>query len=154
MMQNKDQSRLLIATFIVATSIAVFFSDAKINVEPSSGWGYVVGVALFSLLISSALSFLYIICKGYELRHKEPGANNFIDKKNYLLFDWSIKSYPWIIGFLSFSVLYKFLQESSETGQLLSTALVWVVAVLFIVLINKRQAMEIVEGVKVICRRK
>lgn len=70
-MDQKEQSRLLVSTFTVASTLTVYFTDVSISVSSDSVWALVIGILLVALTISAIFSFLYILLKGYELRYEK-----------------------------------------------------------------------------------
>lgn len=128
MEEKREQNRLLIATFIVATTVAIFFSDIDVSINPESIWPPFVGALLASLFVSAGFSFFYILCRGYELRYDKPKKEGLIKKTSYKLYNLSILCYPVVIGFLTFMVTYSLIDERLENGDILSTLFARIVA--------------------------
>lgn len=128
MSDEQERNRLLIATFIVATTVAIFFSDIDIYINPQDMWPPFAGTLLIGLLASAGLSFFYVLCRGYELQYSKPNNEGLIKKASYKLYDWSILCYPIVIGFLIFMVTHGLIGERFENGDILSTLFARIVA--------------------------
>ena len=71
--EQREQSKLAIATFIVATGIAVTqTADVKDGKETPNLLDVLNGVVLLAIFISVILALMYILGKASELREKSP----------------------------------------------------------------------------------
>ena len=138
-----DQNRLLISTFIVATAVATYFSDIKLPIHVGSLEFYIIGVIYLSIIASAGLSFLYILARGHELRHNHTGRRDFIDRHSHRLYDWSIASYPWVIGILGFIFTHNHLKNLPDVGQFWSTLFGYTVATIVTILVCRKPIIEI-----------
>lgn len=147
-MDKRDQTRLLISTFIIATAVAMYFSDATIPVQQGSVAFYVVAILFMSVLVSASLSFLYVMSKGYEFRYQQDDKKNFIDRNNHYLYNWSIKSYPWTVGLLAFVVIYDHFENLPSGGEMWTTISRYLVVCLLLALFSARTILGIYRDVR------
>lgn len=113
MSDREESNRLLIATFIVGTAVAVYFSNATLPVDKDSWQGFVVATLIVSLLISASLALLYVLARGYKLRYKK-NRNTIVDRYSHHLYDASIHSYTWIILLSAIAYFLKWVDSTFQ----------------------------------------
>jgi hypothetical protein len=145
---QNNQNRLLISTFIVATAVAIYFSDVILPIKQGSVEFFIVAILFASIIISAGLSFLYILSKGYEFRYRQDDKKNFVDKHNHHLYNWSIKSYPWTVGLLAFVVIYDHFENLPSGGEMWTTILRYLLVCLLLALFSARTILGIYRDVR------
>ena len=146
MRASEESNRLLIATFIVGTAVAVYFSNAILPVEAGTWQAFIVSALIVSLLASAALAFIYLLVRGYKLRYKKK-SNNFIDKYGHIFYDLSIKAYAPILILSIIALVFKWLNESFDesAGQLINIVFSTVLGLGFVVFFNRDLIIDYVD---------
>ncbi len=130
---KNDPSRLVIAVFIVATTLTIFASDYSVPTILLIP----VGTFLWGLIVSSILAFLFILAKGYELRY-EKKSENIIDRFNYVLYNLAVTAYVIVMGVILLSFIYKHLSEASKAGNVWASIGIGVIFIAIIAVINRK----------------
>ena len=78
---------------------------------------------------------MYILAKGYELRHKKK-ANNFVDKYNYILYDTALKAYMFVSFILGGIYVLGLLAEAGKAGNLSAQIAAWFAVPIIAVIMN------------------
>lgn len=114
--EQREQSRLAIATFIVATTIAAFQIDSSGKPDDTLGVGEALLALLFlGLLVSSVFAFLFIMSKAAELRYTRSTYKsiNLLIRLKSSLYTAAVTSYIPVVGilgillFIAMSVQYQ-----------------------------------------------
>jgi hypothetical protein len=145
--QQNDQNRLLVATFIVATTVTILLS--RESVAPNVGWVLaVVGIFLIGLMISSLFAFAFILAKGYELRYGSHKKNGVIDKYNYVLYNMAVKAYALVVFILFFIYAYGLLNENAKKGNFIAIIAIPILWILAIIAINYRSICQLMSAIR------
>ena len=145
---EKDQTRLIIASFIVATVIAIFALPLKIKLDTHSGITFVIASVLFGLLFSAFFALLFVMSKGYMLMYSKK-RENFVDHHlSHWLYDLSIGSYVFLIPTLVLSYLYSHLTKLSSQGNWFATLGVIAFGTVIILVLSMGQIRDIIRYIK------
>lgn len=147
MSDRDDQNRLLIATFIVATTFTVMATHVpipKLFFIPA-------GAFLIGLIITAVLAFVFILAKGYELRYGSKNKN-LVDRYNYLLYNLAVTAYVIVAGVLLFLYIFSILNNASEAGNVLATIGIVILFISIVFVISRKDikllADEIVKRIR------
>lgn len=138
--EQKEQSRIAIAAFIVATTIALMQLDG-----PSSSPGkdltlieLLLGVAMLAALISSVFAVLFILSKAAELRYQPSVLQTmkFLVKHKISFYGLAISVYVPVIYLLGGLIIYihleKFAKDNSRYAWLPTAITLFYVAYTYI----------------------
>ena len=133
-----DQNRLLIATFIVATTIAVIFSQVALPVGKSSWIVYALGACLWGFIISSFFASSFILAKGYELRYEKDNDNRktFVDRHNFRLYNIAVKVYVPVLALFSIAIIFDYFKTIAHDSNILGNIGMAFVLLIVVAIVN------------------
>lgn len=142
---QRDQSRLLVSTFIVGTTVAIMVSQSTITIDANSMQLVILGAAVLGLLTSSLFACLFIMAKGYELRYRTNPQQKFIDKYNFILYNLAVWAYVPVVLVLVGSYVYEYLIDASFKGDALATLALYGGTVAIIIAFNFNSIRRVIE---------
>jgi len=108
--EKDNQSRLVIAIFIIGTLIAGWQLDfPKIMLDPP--FLYIIGIIYLCFIVSSVFAIIFIITNGYGLIHKKTKIDRWIASKSVVFYKLAIKTYSVILLISSFLVINYFIDK-------------------------------------------
>ena len=95
---KKEEARLLIATFIVATLIPLMQVDYD---KLEQGFASILGIITYPLIFSALFAFFFIVTKGLELSYILEGSRlRILQFIKMFLYDFAIGIYLAVMGIM------------------------------------------------------
>jgi hypothetical protein len=112
-----DQNRLLVATFIVGTFLALLNSNETQSKTNDSMAYLLYIVCILGLMLSAFFAFLYILAKGHNLRYRSNDSKTFVDRHYKYLYNAAMYIYVPVIVLLGYATISTKLLKATERGE-------------------------------------
>jgi hypothetical protein len=148
-LDDHDGNRLLIATFIVASTIAFFQLNVPTSlINNAVGAGVIVALG-FGLLSSSLFAFSYIMSKGYALRYRNNLSRiGFVDRYGHHMYNVAIFIFLPVIAIVAAIYTVAIVKSTGALDDTQLNILMWSIAIPLIILFNLGQIADIVSSLK------
>ena len=147
MPDRDDEKRLVISTFIIATTIALMFSQTTIEVDRSSWLTYVIGTLLIGLCTSAAFAVVHIMTKGYELRHSKK-TSKWVNKLSAYTYNLSVSAYLWVMSIILLTLIFEYVSNIPEYGDVYAKSGMAILALILVFFATRKDLLQIIRGVK------
>lgn len=144
-----DGNRLLIATFIVAATIAFFQLNVPTSlVNNAVGAGLIITLGI-GLLSSSVFAFTYIMSKGYALRYRNRLSRvGLADRYGHHMYNLAIFIFLPIVAIVGALYTVAIVKSTGVLNDTQLDVLMWSIAIPLIILFNLGQIIDIVSSLR------
>lgn len=147
MADRDDEKRLVVSTFIVATTIALMFSQTTIEADRNSWLTYIIGTLLIGLCTSAIFAIIHIMTKGYELRYSKK-TSKWANKLSVHAYNLSVSAYLWVMSIILLTLAFEYVSNIPEYGDIYAKSGMTVLALILVFLATRKDLVQIIKSLR------